>query len=261
MDTRVDEIADRIYRISTFTPDVPPRGFTFNQFLIDAEEPLLYHTGMRELFPVVSEAVARVVRLDRLRWISFAHLEADECGAMNEFLAAAPHGQVAHGMAGCVLSLNDMCDRPPRPMGDGEALEIGDKTLRRVVRTIATPHVPHNWESQVVYEEQTGTLFCGDLFTQLGDGPAVTDVNLIEPALEAEGLYRQNSCLTAAATVLRSLVGLAPRTLAIMHGSSFTGDGAGALQGLADAYESRLGPETDLVANRGVLVDIPAQPS
>lgn len=124
METRVDQIADRIYRLSTCIPEVAPGGFTFNQFLVDAEEPTLYHTGMRQLFPLVSEAVQRIMPLERLRWIAFAHVEADECGAVNEFLAAAPNAQVAHGALGCLLSLNDMCDRPPRPLADGDVLDI-----------------------------------------------------------------------------------------------------------------------------------------
>lgn len=257
MDARVDEIADRIYRISVFTPDVPPKGFTFNQFLVDSEEPFLYHTGMRELFPLVSEAVASVVPLNRLRWISFAHVEADECGAVNQFLAAAPRAEVAHGVAGCQLTLNDLCDRPPHPMTDGETLEIGDKALRRVVRSVATPHVPHNWESHVMYEEETGTLFCGDLFTQLGDGPAVVSEDLVGEAIEAEGMFRQTSNLTAAAAVLRSLADLGPTTLAVMHGSSYGGDGGAALTALAEGFESAFGSEADFISNRGVLVDPP----
>lgn len=257
MEARVDEIAQRIYRISVFTPDVPPAGFTFNQFLIDAEEPLLYHTGMRETFPLVSGAVAQVMPVDRLRWIAFSHFEADESGAMNEFLAAAPHAEVVHAGLGCILTLNDQCVRPPQPMGDGEVMEIGGATLRRAIRNLDTPHVPHNWESRVIHEEETGTLFCGDLFSQGGDGPAVTGDDLIEGALELEAFSRQTSCLTAAASALRSLAELNPTTLAIMHGSSFSGDGAEALKGLADAYEERFSPEAGFAADRGMLAGGP----
>src|SRR6266567_9170911 len=170
MDTRVDQISDRIYRISTCIPEVAPGGFTFNQFLVDAEEPLLYHTGMRHLFPLVKEAIERVMPVERLRWISFAHVEADECGAVNEFLAVAPHAQVAHGELGCLVSLNDLCDRPPRPLADGEVLDIGGAALRRRLVAIPTPHVPHNWESHMLFEQDSGTLLLGDLCTQLGDG-------------------------------------------------------------------------------------------
>ena len=162
MQTRTDQISDRIYRISTCVPEAAPGGFTFNQFLIDADEPLLYHTGMRALFPAVREAVKKVIPLERLRWIAFAHLEADECGAVNEFLTAAPHAQVAHGALGCMLSLDDQCLRPPRPMADGEVLDLGGASLARRVIEIATPHVPHNWESHMFFEQETGTLFCGD---------------------------------------------------------------------------------------------------
>ncbi|MDX6234550.1 MAG: hypothetical protein QOH68_3658 [Nocardioidaceae bacterium] len=125
MSAKVDQIADRIYRISTFVPDLGPTGFTFNQFLVDAEEPLLYHTGMRQLFPLVSEAIEQVMPVERLRWIAFSHLEADECGAVDESLAAAPHAQVAHGSLGVMLSLQDQLPRQPRPLKDGDVLDIG----------------------------------------------------------------------------------------------------------------------------------------
>jgi flavorubredoxin len=235
--TRTDEIADGVYRISTFVDDVPPRGFTFNQFLLDAEEPLLYHTGMRGLFPLVSEAVAAVVPLDRLRWIAFAHVEADECGAVEQFLAAAPQAQVAHGALGCQVSLDDMLSRPPVPLADGQLLELGGKELSvRRVRHVDTPHVPHNWESRVLFEEQTGTLLCGDLGTQLGNHEPVVD-DLVAPAIEAEQAFRGTSLSSAVPATLRRLAELRPSTLAIMHGSSYTGDGAAVLQELAGAYE------------------------
>jgi flavorubredoxin len=235
--TRTDEIADGVYRISTFVGDVPPKGFTFNQFLLDAEEPLLYHTGMRALFPLVSEAVAAVVPLDRLRWIAFAHVEADECGAVEQFLAAAPQAQVAHGALGCQVSLDDMLSRPPVPLADGQVLDLGGKELRmRSVRHLDTPHVPHNWESRVLYEEQTGTLLCGDLGSQLGNHEPLAD-DVIEPAIEAEQVFRASSLSATVPATLRRLAALQPRTLAIMHGSSYTGDGAAVLQELAGAYE------------------------
>lgn len=237
MRTRIDEIAERIYRISTFVPGVAgPQGFTYNQFLLDAEEPLLFHTGMRGLFGAVSAAVTTVLPLSRLRWIAFGHVEADECGAVNDFLAACPHAQVASGSLACQLSLDDLCDRTPRSLADGEVLDIGGMDLRRHVRQVNTPHVPHNWEAQVMFEEQTGTLLCGDLFTQLGDGAPTLEGDLIERSVQAEIASRPTSNPSAAAVTLRSLAELAPTTLAIMHGSSFSGDGAAALRGLADAY-------------------------
>src|SRR5688500_13487402 len=137
MQTRTDEIADRVYRLSTCVPDAGPGGFTFNQFLIDADEPLLFHTGPRRMFPLVSEAVARIVALEKLRWITFGHVESDELGSMNLFLAAAPHAQVAHGAIGCVVSLDDLADRLPRRLEDGEVIDLGGKRVRH----IDTPHV------------------------------------------------------------------------------------------------------------------------
>jgi flavorubredoxin len=254
VETRIDEIEERIYRISTYVPEVAePAGFTFNQFLIDAEEPLLFHTGMRHLFPAVSDAITRVLPLERLRWIAFGHVEADECGAMNEFLTAAPHAQVASGVAACQLTLNDQCDRPPRPLVNGDVLDIGGKVLRRQVRQINTPHVPHNWEAQVMFEEATGTLLCGDLFTHIGACEPVVGDDLVERALDTEAVFRSTSSLTATAATLRSLADLAPRTLAIMHGASFRGDGASALKALAEGYEARFAPEQEFAATRGAL--------
>ena len=235
MSTTVDEIADGIYRISTWVPDVaPPAGFTFNQFLIDAEEPLLFHTGQRGMFPLVSEAVATVVPVERVRWITFGHVEADECGSMNEWLAAAPESEVAHGMLGCLVSLNDMADRPPRPLADGEVMDLGGKRVRH----IDTPHVPHGWEARVLYEETTGTLLCGDLFTHIGNPAALTGNDVVGPAMEAEAVFRASCMAPDTATVMRRLAELAPTKLAVMHGSSFEGDCAQALNDLADAYES-----------------------
>ncbi|HMC51486.1 MAG TPA: MBL fold metallo-hydrolase [Acidimicrobiales bacterium] len=254
MRTRIDEVEDRIYRISTFVPEVAePAGLTFNQFLLDAEEPLLFHTGMRCLFPAVSEAVAKVMPIHRLRWIAFGHVEADECGAMNDFLAAAPHAEVVSGVAACELSVKDMTLRPPRPITDGEVLDIGGRHLRRHVRQIDTPHVPHNQESQVMFEEETETLFCGDLFTHSGKGAPVTGDDLVERALDTEADLRFTSCLTAVTATLRSLAGLSPGTLAIMHGSCFRGDGAWALKTLADGYESRFTPEVGFATTTGAL--------
>jgi flavorubredoxin len=235
METIVDEVADGIYRLSTWVPDVaPPAGFTFNQFLIDAEEPLLFHTGHRGMFPLVSEAVARIVPIERLRWITFGHVEADESGSMNQWLAAAPRAEVAHGALGCLVSLNDLADRPPRPLADGERIDLGGK----VVQHLDTPHLPHGWEARVLYEETTGTLLCGDLFTHIGNGPAVTTDDVVGPALEAEAMFQQTSLAPATGTMLRSLADLEPSTLALMHGSSFQGDGGTALRRLATALEA-----------------------
>ncbi|MEO8425460.1 MAG: MBL fold metallo-hydrolase [Actinomycetota bacterium] len=241
MPASVDQIADNIYRISTYVPDVGPGGFTFNQFLVDAEEPLLYHTGMRGLFPMVREAIASVLPVESLRWIAFSHVEADECGAMNEFLAAAPHAQIAHGALGCVLTLNDQAVRPPRALEDGEVIDLGGAGLARRVVEIPTPHVPHNWESHVFFEEATRTLFCGDLLTQLGNGPAIVGDDLIEAAITAEDVFRQTSLGPLVPATYRKLADLQPERLAIMHGSSYEGNASGLLRTMADVYEQRYG--------------------
>ena len=241
MQTNVDQIADRIYRISTVIPDIAPGGFSFNQFLVDADEPLLYHTGMRGLFPLVREAVERVMPVEKLRWIAFSHVEADECGAVNEFLEVAPHAQVAHGALGVMLSLNDQLSRPPRALEDGEVIDLGGASFSRKVVEIATPHVPHNWESHMFFEQETGTLFLGDLLTQVGDGPAITGDDLLQAAIEAEDLFHQTSLGPAVPATYRRIADLNPKRLAIMHGSSYEGDCAGLLRQMADVYEERYG--------------------
>ena len=234
MTTKLDEIAPHIYRLSTLVPEIGPEGFTFNQFLIDDDEPLLFHTGHRSMFKSVCAAIEQVLPVDTLRWITFGHVESDECGAMNQFLAAAPNAQVAHGALGCMVSIGEMADRPPRALADGEVMEIGTHRLRH----IDTPHVPHGWEARVLFEETTGTLLCGDLFTHLGNGPAITENDIVEPAVEAEALFRYASLAPDTAAVMRKLGDLDPGTLALMHGSSFRGDGKAALYALASAYES-----------------------
>lgn len=229
----VDEIADGIFRISTWVPEVSETGFTFNQFLLTGDEPLLFHTGMRGLFPLVTEAVAKVVPVESLRWISFGHVEADESGSMNMWLNAAPSSEVVFGALGCDVSLNDLCDRPPRALLDGEVIDIGGHRLRQ----IATPHVPHGWEAQALFDETTGTLLCGDLLTQVGSGPALTDGDVLSAALEAEAAFGASTLAPQTGAVLRRLGDLEPTTLAIMHGSSFQGDGRQVLSDMADAYE------------------------
>jgi flavorubredoxin len=236
MDVRIDEIADRIYRLSSFVPAIGPTGFTFNQYLVDDEQPLLFHTGARHGFPAVAEAIATVMPLERLRWITFGHVESVECGAMNEFLAAAPQAEVAHGALGCMVSIDDLADRPPVPLADGQVIELG----RHRVRHIDTPHVPHGWEARVLYEETTGTLLCGDLFSQLGDGPAVTADDIVAAAGTAEDLFGATCLTPRTGSTIRELANLAPSTLAVMHGTCFTGDGAAALLALADDYDGRL---------------------
>ena len=237
MDTRISEIAEGIYRLSTFVPEIaPPSGFTFNQFLVLGDEPLMFHTGLRKMFPLHREALSRIIPPEHLRWIAFGHYEADECGAMNEWLAVAPGAQVAHGQTGCLVSLNDMADRAPRVLADGEAIDLG---RGKRVRYIDTPHTPHGWDAGVLYEESTGTLLCGDLFTQLGDGPALTQGDVVGPAIAAEDLFRYSALCPAMGATIRGLAALSPRRLALMHGPSFAGDGAAALRALAEEYDRR----------------------
>jgi flavorubredoxin len=236
METRIDEIAPDIFRLSTYVDAVaPPAGFTFNQFLVRGEQPFLFHTGMRQLFPLVSDAVEKLVGVERLRWISFAHVEADECGAMNQFLAAAPDAQVAHGPLAVMVSLNDLADRPPVVMTD-EPLDIGG----HVMRFLPTPHVPHNWESGLWFDETTRTLLAGDLFSALGDGPAIVDGDLVEGAIVGEQAFHATSIGPAVPATLHTLADLAPQALACMHGPSFRGDGAAQLRSLGAYYAEAL---------------------
>jgi flavorubredoxin len=241
MQTTTNEIADGIYRIATFVPDA---GMSFNQILVTGEEPLLFHTGMRALFALTSEAVARVMPLDQLRWVSFGHVEADESGALNEWLAAAPSAQVAFGELGCMVSVNDLADRSPRGLADGEVLDIGGKRLRY----IATPHVPHGWEAGVLHEETTGTLLCGDLFTQLGDGPAASHDSPMNATILAEDGFGYSSLAPSTVPTIRRLAELQPNTLALMHGPAHAGDGASWLEDLADSYAGRIAALTPSAA-------------
>jgi flavorubredoxin len=237
METKIDEIADGIYRLSMYVPHIaPPAGFTFNHFLVRADEPMLFHCGLRAMFPALSEAVERLIPLRQLRWIGFGHVEADECGAMNSWLAAAPEAQVVHGATACMVSLNDMADRAPRLLGDGEVVDLGGKR----VRYIDTPHVPHGWEAGILHEETTNTLLCGDLFTHVGNGLAITDKDVVGPAIEAEQLFRYTSLGPSTAPNIRKLAAIAPRTLALMHGASYNGNTARALDALADYFDNEL---------------------
>jgi len=229
----VTEIADDIYRISTFIPEVSPEGFTFNQFLVVADEPLLFHTGPRGFFPLISGAVSEVVPVESLRWISFGHVESDESGSMNMFLAAAPDAQVVHAPLACDVSLNDLCDRIPLALPEDEVLDLGGKRIR----SIATPHIPHGWECHVLFEETTSTLLCGDLLSQVGAPAPLTEGDVVGPALAAEAMFHQMSMAPHTGATLRALGDLQPRTLAIMHGSSYAGDGGSALHDFATGLE------------------------
>lgn len=230
MNTTVTEIANGIYRVSTYVEQADLR---FNQYLVDAEEPLIFHCGLLRLFPMVSSAVARVVPLERIRWISFGHVEADECGAMNNWLESSPQARVAVGEIGCIVSVADLAMREPRALQDGEVIDLGGKRVRYVY----TPHVPHGWDAGLLFEETTRTLLCGDLFTQAGDSVAITESEIIGPAFETEEMYHATVLTSTTAPTIRKLAELNPTTLGLMHGPAFQGNGKQALLDLADGYE------------------------
>ncbi|MET0627804.1 MAG: MBL fold metallo-hydrolase [Acidimicrobiia bacterium] len=232
METTTFEIADDVFRFSTYVPEA---DFTFNQFLVRAEEPLLFHTGPRRMFPLVAGAMASVMPVEQLRWITFGHVEADECGSMNEWLAAAPHATVAHTAIGCMVSVDDLADRQPRPLTSGEVIDLGGKRVRH----LATPHVPHGWDAGLLFEETTGTLFCGDLFTATGAHVPLTSDDIVGPAAAAEDIFLATSLTPATAPTIASLAELAPQRLALMHGPSFDGDAVDALVSLAGVYRDR----------------------
>jgi flavorubredoxin len=234
--TSVHEIAAGIYRISTpVPPEAMPGGFTFNQFLVDAEEPLLFHTGMRRIFPAVRDAVTRVLGDPaRLRWVGFSHFEADECGSLNDWLALAPSARAFCSQVGAMTSLEDFAVRPPRALADGEELELG---AGKRVRWLDAPNLPHNWECGYLFEASTRTLLCGDLLTHAGhDVPPLTESDVLGPA---EAMRRAMPASVAvernARGILEKLARTEPQTLALMHGSSFHGDGGKVLRAFGDA--------------------------
>jgi len=234
--TRIDEIADGIFRISTPVPaSVVPGGFTFNQYLIRDDEPLLFHTGPRMLFGAVSGAIGRVIPLANLRHVSFSHVEADECGSLNQFLAVAPQAAPLCGQVAAMVSINDLADRAPRALADGERLSIGHHT----VVWHDAPHLPHGWECGFLGETSTRTLFSGDLFTQFGEThPVITESDILESSEAARiGMdYYAHSPDTG--RLLEKLAATAPETLALMHGPAWRGDGAAMLRGLASRLAS-----------------------
>lgn len=233
--TNVDEIETNIYRIHTGVTPPGLGGFSFNQYLIVDEAPLLFHTGPRKLFPEISKAIARVLPLSKLRYIGMSHFEADECGSMNEFLAAAPNARPLCGQIGAMTSMGDVADREPHVLSDGGKLSLGKHTAQ----WLDTPHLPHAWECGFLMETTTSTLLCGDLFTQPGaETPAITEADILEPseAFRKALDYYAHSKNTRA--MLEKLAALKPRTLACMHGSAWRGDGAKLLRALADRVES-----------------------
>lgn len=233
--TNVHEIADGIYRINTPVALPDGSGFSFNQYLIVDDEPLLFHTGLRGLFPVVHEAVASVMPVERLRHVSFSHVEADECGALNRWLTAAPAATPLCGNVAAIVSIGDLADRAPRALADGEAVSLG----RHTVRWFDTPHLPHAWECGFLMEETTRTLLCGDLFTQGGsDTPALTEADVLGPSEAFRHQMDYYSHTRNGRAMLERLAAANPRTLACMHGSAWQGDGAALLRALADALEA-----------------------
>ncbi len=229
--TNVHEIADGIYRINTPVEIPGAGGFSFNQYLIVDDEPLLFHTGLRKMFPLVREAVASILPVEKLRYIGFSHVEADECGSLNEWLAAAPDSVPLCGTVAAMVSIGDLADREPRALADGELLSLG----RHCVRWFDTPHLPHAWECGFLMEEQTSTLLCGDLFTQGGaDLPPITESDILGPSEAFRKQMDYFSHTKNARAMLERLASTNPTTLACMHGSAWRGDGAKLLRALAD---------------------------
>ncbi len=227
--TNVHEIADGIYRINTPVGLAGAGQFSFNQYLVLDDAPMLFHTGLRGLFPVVSEAVAALMPIEKLRYVGFSHFEADECGALNQFLAAAPHAVAVCGQIAALVSVNDYADRAPRALADGEDLDLGHHRMR----WFDTPHVPHAWECGLMMDITTRTFFCGDLFTQGGTGvEALTESDILEPSEAFRGPMDYFAHAPQTVGMLERLAREAPTTLACMHGSAWRGDGAGLLREL-----------------------------
>jgi flavorubredoxin len=235
--TRVDEIASGIFRISTpLPPDAggPPTGFSFNQYLVVDEQPLLFHTGPRRMFPLTREAIAAVLPPERLRFLGLSHYEADECGALNELLAVAPEAAPVCSFVAALTSIQDQAARPPRVLRDGETLALG----ARRVRWFDTPHLPHGWECGYLLEETTRTLLCGDLFTQGGaSAPPLTEADILGPSEAFRASMDYFSHARNARAQVERLAATEPRTLACMHGSAWTGDGGGLLRALGAALD------------------------
>lgn len=234
--TRIDEIADGIFRISTPVPPSDfPGGFTFNQFLIKDDEPLLFHTGLRQLFPLVREAIASVLAPESLRYVGFSHVEADECGSLNDFLAIAPEAVPLCGELAADVSVRDLSDRPPRTLADGEEISLG----RHTVRWLYTPHTPHGWECGYMYESTTQTLFCGDLFTQSGhEHVAIAEAEIVDASEKMRAQMDYYAHSPATGELIEKLAATEPSTLACMHGASFRGNGAEQLRRLRRALEA-----------------------
>jgi flavorubredoxin len=250
METNINEIAADVYRISTFVPDY---HIEFNQFLIKDEQPFLMHTGFRKMFEVTRAAVAKIIDPAQLRWIGFSHFEPDECGALNEWLQVAPNSQAACSVVGGIVMLNDYADRPARPLNDNEVLEIGKRRLR----FLATPHVPHSWDAGLFFEETDQTLLCSDLFFHPQSDEALIESDIVGRARESilfgmqTPLAKDMPYTPYTDSTMQRLAELAPRTLALMHGSSYRGDGRKAIRELAVVIRETHGKEGELVPSPG----------
>lgn len=238
---RIDEIAPDLFRISVFVPDI---NLQFNHFVVRDDEPLLFHTGMRGMFPLVREAVARILDPATIRWISWSHFEVDECGALNNWLAEAPHAQAVCTPVGALVNLADFANRPPRALTPEEKIDTGQHRYR----LIATPHLPHGWDAGMLFEEKNRILFCSDLFHQVGDCEPITSGDVLGRWGAAMAAYQEHPVLMdympfthKTKRQLESLASLEPRLIAAMHGSSFDGDGASALIGAVEVMRTHLG--------------------
>lgn len=231
--TQVDEVAAKIYRIST-PLDVIPGGLTFNSYLIADDQPMLFHTGYRKIFPNTVEAIRKVVPAEKLRWIGGSHFEGDEYGALNEFLIAAPEATPFGSQVGVMTSLNDYASRPARGFADGEEFSIGSRKMK----WLSTPHVPHGWDCGILFDASTKTLLCGDLFTQPGTNmPAVTESEVLTASEGMRGMMDYYAHATSTSALLERLASLQPAMLACQHGSAYRGDGAALLRQLSATIE------------------------
>jgi len=229
--TRIDEIAPDIFRINTPTREIPG-GFSFNQYLIRDDAPLLFHTGPRKLFGSTVKAVAAAIPVDTLRYVAFSHYEADECGALNEFLAAAPRAVPVCSSVAAMIAIRDQADREPKALAHGETLALG----RNTVEWVDAPHLPHGWECGYLFAREARTLFCGDLFTQPGTGDtAITSSDILGPSESFRGAMDYFSHTRDLAALIDRVAGLSPTTLACMHGSAWQGDGAALLRALGQS--------------------------
>lgn len=240
MRSQVTEIAADVFRISTFVSDF---GIQINQFLLRDDEPFLMHTGMRRMFPMTLDAVATVIDPKTLRWIGYSHFEPDECGALNEWFGVAPHATPVTSPVGAMVMLGDFSDRPARALNDNETFDTGKHRLR----FLSTPHLPHGWDAGLFHDDETGTLFCSDLFFHPGETAPLEQGDIVGPAVASmsasrDGPMAKDMPYTAdTRPLLDRLAALEPRTLAVMHGASYSGDGATALRAYADAVDRVLG--------------------